>query len=294
MAHGKVGSLFLVTGDPRGLKKVEIKNRSTQAFAVYKNDIKALLDRKEVRKPGIYFLIGKNEGINKFIFYIGETEDIRTRLKDHMEKEFWSQCIVFTSKDEFLNKAHVKWLESNFYKELYEAKQVILENKNTPGGAHVSEDEEAVLEEFKEDIILVLGTLGFVDINKQEEITPQLNELSSIRNIIYKLRRKDVKAKMISKASGYLVLKGSELVQETPKYRDDPGLKSSYTLRDRLLEENKIQDRNGKLVMTEDYLFNSPTAGAQFLIGKSVSGRIEWITEEEGISLSEIEKKLLS
>ncbi|MHA1647880.1 MAG: GIY-YIG nuclease family protein [Promethearchaeota archaeon] len=294
MAHGKVVSLFLVTGDPRGLKKVEIKNRSTQAFAVYKNDIKALLDRKEVRKPGIYFLIGKDEGINKFIFYIGETEDIRTRLKDHMEKEFWSQCIVFTSKDELLNKAHVKWLESNFYKELYEAKQVILENKNTPGGAKVSEDDEAVLEEFKEDIVLVLGTLGFVDINKQEEIIPQSNELSSIRNIIYKLRRKEIEARMIPKASGYLVLKGSELLPETTKYREDPSVKSSYILRDRLLNENKIKESNGKLILTEDYLFNSPTAGAQFLIGKSVSGRVEWVTEQEGTSLKEIEKKLLS
>ena len=68
MSFGKLITLFLVSGDPRGLKKVEIKNRSCQAFASYRNNIKSLLNRDEVNQPGIYFLIGKDESTKKWIF----------------------------------------------------------------------------------------------------------------------------------------------------------------------------------------------------------------------------------
>ena len=39
-----------------------------------------------------------------------------TRLKQHLKDQlYWSDCIVVVSKDNLLNKAHVKFLENKFY-----------------------------------------------------------------------------------------------------------------------------------------------------------------------------------
>lgn len=48
--------------------------------------------------------------------YIGEAENVFERLNQHLSnKEFWTECIVFISKDDNLNKARIKYLENRIY-----------------------------------------------------------------------------------------------------------------------------------------------------------------------------------
>jgi hypothetical protein len=45
--------------------------------------------------------------------YVGEGDPTRPRLEQHFaRKDFWTSLILFTSKDENLNKAHVPYLEA--------------------------------------------------------------------------------------------------------------------------------------------------------------------------------------
>ena len=48
------------------------------------------------------------------------------------EKDFWHECVVFISKDNNLNKAHVKYLENRMYTIAKEAGRYQLENSNIP------------------------------------------------------------------------------------------------------------------------------------------------------------------
>lgn len=49
---------------------------------------------------GVYFLFGRNDETDEEQVYIGEAENIFNRLKQHLsEKDFWTECIVFISKD---------------------------------------------------------------------------------------------------------------------------------------------------------------------------------------------------
>lgn len=49
-----------------------------------------------MNNTGVYFLFGRDDETDAEQVYIGETENIMNRLKQHLsEKDFWTECIVF-------------------------------------------------------------------------------------------------------------------------------------------------------------------------------------------------------
>lgn len=54
-----------------------------------------------------------NEITGEDAIYIGEAEQVVDRLASHVSgKDRWRELITFTSKDENLTKAHIKYLEA--------------------------------------------------------------------------------------------------------------------------------------------------------------------------------------
>lgn len=55
--------------------------------------------RERLDGPGVYLLIGPTEsGVPPHRVYVGETDDLRSRLDGHSAKDFWNRAIVFTNK----------------------------------------------------------------------------------------------------------------------------------------------------------------------------------------------------
>ena len=81
-----------------------------------------------------YLLSFENRfGDSKPLAYIDESENVSERIISHDKyKDFWSEVIIFTSKDENLTKAHVKFLESSLVELSKTAARYKLENGNTP------------------------------------------------------------------------------------------------------------------------------------------------------------------
>src|SRR5690606_36139728 len=124
-----------------------------------RNKIKECKDRPDIFNTGIYLLFGKNQE-NKDSVYIGEAETILIRLNQHLgQKDFWNEAIVFVSKDENLNKAHVKYLENRLYEIAINVKRYEVENSNTPTLSSISESDRAEMEEYIENIKLLVNTL---------------------------------------------------------------------------------------------------------------------------------------
>ena len=68
--------------------------------------------------------------------YIGEADVLKDRLKQHQkQKDFWTGFVAFTSTDENLNKAHVRYLESRLVALAKAANQWEIENQCRPGRA---------------------------------------------------------------------------------------------------------------------------------------------------------------
>lgn len=74
---------------------------------------------------------------------------------------FWDQVVFFTSKDDNLTKAHVKYLESRMVALALEAKRIKLENGSAPTMSSLPRPDQADMEAFLESARILLGSLGF-------------------------------------------------------------------------------------------------------------------------------------
>lgn len=137
--------LFLPRGDAKSLRTAEISNWTGKAVAAPRTELEELLAREELEKAGIYILTGRDPETNAPRAYIGEAEVIRERLKQHKSKEFWVSAIVFTSKDENLTKAHVRYLESRLLAEAAHINRFTLD-QNQAGGSRLPESEREDME----------------------------------------------------------------------------------------------------------------------------------------------------
>lgn len=117
--------------------------------------------RSDCQHTGIYFLFGRDSEMNDTV-YIGEAEKMFKRLKQHVnDHEEWNECVAVISKDDHLNKAHVKRLEFDFYQQAIQAQRYVVTNGAVPAWSSVSEYDQAMLSEFIDHAKLLIATLGY-------------------------------------------------------------------------------------------------------------------------------------
>jgi hypothetical protein len=279
---GKTIKLFLLDADPDGRMICELSNWTGKAYRIPRVKVKDCSDRSELKTTAVYLLFGKAESsTSKPKVYIGEAENAYSRLVQHVsEKEFWNESVVFISKDENLNKAHIKYLESRLYEITFSANRYEIQNGNTPTKSSVSEADQAEMEEFIEYIRMLINTMGFKvfePIVKTGTANTKTEEL-----LIKAARGANARGKRVT--DGFVVFKGSEIAIDTvPSFP-----KGFNTLREELLTTEQIIEHKGKLTFEADYLFSSPSAAAAVVMGRSANGLIEW-KDKSGRDLKLIE-----
>ena len=147
MAFDKTIQMYIFDGDPNGRIMCELSNWNGRVYKVARNQLSQFSNRSDAEHTGVYFLFGKDED-NQDIVYIGEAERVLPRLKQHLEEEYWNDCVIVISKDNLLNKAHIKYLENTFYTIAKEAGRFSIMNSTIPTRSSISEYDVAMLEEF--------------------------------------------------------------------------------------------------------------------------------------------------
>lgn len=169
MKFGKTIKIFLIDGDPNGRMSCELSNWSGKAYKIPRIKIKDCTDRGDLISTGVYLLFGKDEE-GKEIVYIGEAESILKRLNQQLnQKDFWNEAIVFISKDENLNKAHIKYLENRLHDIAKAANRYKVDNSIIPTQSAISEPDRAEMEEFIENIKMLVNTLGHKVFDEKRE-----------------------------------------------------------------------------------------------------------------------------
>ena len=98
--RGKTIRQFLIDGIPDGRWVSELSNWTGKAYKIPRTYINQCADRIDLEYTGVYFLFGQNENSERPQVYIGETENILVRLKQHLQdKDFWTECVAFISKN---------------------------------------------------------------------------------------------------------------------------------------------------------------------------------------------------
>jgi len=160
--------LFLVHGNPNGLRTAELSNWSGKAIAAPRNELSALLKREELSSPGLYLLTGVDPESGEKVIYIGEAEDVANRLKNHTSKDFWNSATIFVSKDDNLTKAHIRYIEGKLISiaSKHSSSQVM---NSVSSGSKLPESDEAEMNVFLQKTLQLLPVLGITDFNKAVE-----------------------------------------------------------------------------------------------------------------------------
>lgn len=259
--------MCIFEGNPSGRIMCELSNWNGRVYKISRSELNEYAKRNDSEYTGIYFLFGKNSE-NEETIYIGEAEKMITRLKQHLkDNDYWNDCVIVISKDNILNKAHVKFLENSFYSIAIEANRSEIVNSSIPTRSSISEFDESMLEEFIDNTKLLVSTLGYKSFE-------QFEKNDNTATIFY------IKAARGANAFGYLVpdgftvCKGSNIASSTAPSMS----KSLIELRNRLIEKGII---NENLVFSSNYVFSSPSLAAAVVMGRNANGRTEWKTDDK-------------
>ena len=267
MKYGKTIKIFLIDGDSNGRMSCELSNWSGKAYKIPRIKIKDCADRDDLTKTGVYLLFGKDEE-GKDLVYIGEAESILKRLNQHLtQKDFWNESIVFLSKDNNLNKAHIKYLENRLHDIAKSANRYKVENSVTPTQSSISESDTAEMDEFIEHLKLLVSTLGHKVFEEKREVKPKKDQ-----NIFYIKAARGAYAQGERTSDGFVVYKGSIASDSTTSSMAN----SSLRLKESLIDNGDLQLVNGNYIFTEDYIFSSPTTAAVIVMGRNANGLVEW------------------
>ncbi|WP_168062743.1 GIY-YIG nuclease family protein [Candidatus Manganitrophus noduliformans] len=290
--------MFLLDGSADGRVVCELLNWTGKAYKIPRHLLRTSSERVDLYRAGVYFLFGRDETTNEIaITYVGEAEEIYPRLQQHQDKEFWNEALIFVSKDENLNKAHIKFLEHTIHQAAMTAGRYRLENSNTPNRPAISEVEMAVMSEFFDQLRLLTGALGYkvfeplvasrtqaVFDRKEEQQPASSAEVPTVREFhISGARRAEACA--IITAEGVVVLEGSFAAADEVESTPD----STRRLRAKLVEEGALVLQDSRYRFERDVLFATPSSAASVVLGRSANGRIE-LVDEAGRTLKELEE----
>lgn len=279
MKFGKTIKIFLIDGEPNGRMSCELSNWSGKAYKIPRITVKDCSDRIDLISTGVYLLLGKDEE-GKDLVYIGEAESILKRLSQHLnQKDFWNETIVFISKDENLNKAHVKYLENRLYDIALSSKRYKVENSVIPTQSSISESDRAEMEEFIENIKMLVNTLGHKVFDEKRELKQkQKQEIFNIKAA----RGADGQGEPTS--DGFVVFKGSKSASTIVNSMTPSFVK----FREKLIEEGVLINKTEYFEFSEDYIFSSPSTAAVIIMGRNANGLTEW-KQKDGKTLKEFE-----
>ena len=272
--------IFLVHGDPKRLRTAELSNWTGKAVAGPRSEFEGVVAREESEKSGVYFLTGTDPETGKPAVYIGEAENIRDRVKSHLEKDFWNQVIYFVSKDENLTKAHIRYLEGKLIEQARNASRALVTNGQI-SGAKLPESDREDMEIFLEKINQLLPVLG---VEVLVSSSSQATGASEKEALLCEIKGLRARGQLIP--NGFLVLKGSQAVlHERASSQKYPWARN---MRQKLKEEGVLGEQDDHLVFTRDAEFSSPSAAAAVVHGGHANGLIAW-KNSKGKTLKEIE-----
>jgi hypothetical protein len=275
--------IFLADGYPKGIRFVSIFGFSIECFAAPRNRVTDLFRENShiENMAAVYFLIGESEEGEILRVYVGEADGLKKRLKNHENKDWWSNVVAFYSKDNKLDKAHIEYLEKICIDNLKKANICQLENSTQPSEPSLMISDKKSLEEYYyKSIELLMPILGYdifpfrvkSEIVKKEEYNVFCKEAQGIYTI---------EGKLIVLKNSHAAIKSLSSLEGHPYKK----------LRDHLINSARLIKKADFYLFMDDYTFEKPSAAASVILGRPSNGRNEWKTKD-GVSINDLESNI--
>jgi predicted GIY-YIG superfamily endonuclease len=269
----KTIQIFLPGGDPRGLRVAEITTRIVQVIEVPRSLLGDFLKMPESDQVAVYFLFGQSEETGEPRVYIGQTGDLRARLKAHHDKkDFWERAAVLISRTNSLTQTHALFLEWHCLQAVRKAGRYGDENGNSGTKPHTPAPLEADCLEIYETGHTLLATLGYPIFDPVAK--PVAGK--EAEEILY-CNASGAEGRGQYTEEGFVVLKGSKgRAKSVPSFAGCTWDQQ----RGQLIEAGDLKPEGELLVFAKDLLFSNPSKAAAILMGRTANGWIEWKTKD--------------
>jgi hypothetical protein len=284
-------NIFLLDGDPNGIRVAQISMSTIQAIAFRRNQLRRVCEAfPEIKRPGVYILIGADENeMDRQLAYIGESEGVDERLIHHNSNEkgrdakaFWTDTVILISKDENLTKSHARYVESCLIRSVGGNPRWSIPNAQRPSddAGKLPLPDRAAMDEFVDQTKTLVGALGWDLFREMRGRAPEAALLArGLQPSLppepprFYFRGEGFAAEMeVGQSGDFVVRSGSKARVRTTTTIP----RGTTALRNTLLEKGVLRQKGDFLVFTSDYSFSSASAAAATVIGASANGRILW------------------
>lgn len=277
MAKGSVILTHLIDGDPQGIRRVTMKNKTCEMYIIPRSLFSEAKVSKaiDLKQPALYVLL---ENINSFAnekpkAYIGQAEDVGQRIEQHFggKNDFFQTVLVFVSTDHSINKADVQYLE---YKAINAAKEAgrfdMSSNSQSGTLPHLTPDQLDVIDEFREFVWLLTSFAGCrIFIKPISQASTKKQE----ENEQFHISWDNINAYALFGQDEMVLLKGSELRKTTVASAKPEKRKAMLNS---MLKEGIIEDKGDRFVLLTDKAYPSPSMCAWVCTGTGLNGWNHW------------------
>lgn len=274
---GRTIRLYLVDGTPTGILTAEIINWTGKIIVAPRTQLAELARRDEVRRTGIYCLIGADpDQPDQDRVYIGEGDNVLKRLLSHDKdesKDFWTRTAIVISKDDNITKSHGRYLESRFITLAMQAGRAAVVNGTNPEATLLPEPDVADMEYFLAQVQMTFPVLGMTFLQPKVVVDRTRPPGESPRFV---MKEGEKQATAIESGDEFIVLAGSPA-----RKAGVPSWMSYRGRRDALVASGKLIDSDDPAYYTfaEDVSFASPSAAAAVVAAGNRNGRTYWRVE---------------
>ena len=124
-------------------------------YSAPRESIKDLVSREDCKKYGVYLLLSEQQ------VYVGQAIDLERRTKQHLtDKDWWTQVIIMTTKDDSFTASDIDYLESRLIGLAGKAAMFDSDNKKKGNPQKVDEFRQAELEQYLDEAMFLLELIG--------------------------------------------------------------------------------------------------------------------------------------
>lgn len=303
MPTPKTLQMFMMDGTPDGPIKASIANWVGRVYSIPRTEINSakLKQRPDLNQPAVYFLVGTNPDTDQPKIYIGQATRRQNgmafaRAAEHTrsdDKDFFNRIIYLVVVDNSWGPTEITFLENAFHQRAVSAGRYEVANGNTPSPGKVTEEVQAVLDEFIENTNLIISALGITAFQpvaseatrRGQAAVPQEHAPSSADDEpVFELASYDRSIHALGQRTpgGFVVFSGAKL-------REDLTASAPKAI---TANRERYADSMDNFRLTKDVEFSSPSSAASFVRGAATNGRTAWhLAENANVSLADWEDR---
>lgn len=254
----------LIDSESDGIRICRVEGESLVTVVVPREKLAEANHLPQLPQRGIYYLIDEDHGVLSRV-YAGQTIQGLTRLDSHRtRKDFWNKAVMFLDEDWNIDRDVLDSLEAKAIDYVRAHGSYETDNLATPN-PRLSPYKEQRVKALHESVLFRMKVLGY-DLDRTETAPGTASTL-------FHTKKNGVRASgRYDKTTGsFTVLAGSPIELGRAIIKNQ----GAIAARKRLFKDQK----EGRVALSDDVEFPSPSTAAVFVLGGSQNGWIEWIND---------------